>query len=329
MVQQAEHWAERKEEWDKARQSLSGLALNALDQIDAALWLIAGRRFSQAITALHTAVELLLKAELEKLHPLLIANRIDFPRLKYLLKERLPPPQIPPGELPDIDRTIQFHDALARVCDLYPDVRKWEKSLQKVQRARNNVVHHHDGGDANKYVHLICNSALPFLEEFVSRFTGIDLEKLLGRDVYREIRVACRLCEELESAGWTNYWHALKTVRTVMLYRDVEFPEPFDEQGWAVDDSDREFATADSLRRELADTWQGEIIRVDCRICGSYHAYAGVDEFDDEMLTDMDPHSLACACCGLRIERHDTGLAKVHFGAVSAAMIEQSMADDW
>jgi hypothetical protein len=215
MIEYIGHLAERRAEWKKARQSTSALIPNALEQIDAAIWLIAGGRYSQAIRALHAATELLLKSELEKFHPLLIADRIDYRLLKGLLKDELQKhsqfPSIVTGSL-DFDRTIKFDDALARASEIHPDLKEWKTELKKLQNVRNNIIHRHGNGDHDQYVPLMCMTALPFLEMFVSRSAQLDLEKLLGRDVYREVRVARHVCEELKRSGQTKYLHALKTV---------------------------------------------------------------------------------------------------------------------
>jgi hypothetical protein len=321
---------ERSSEWSKARESPSALVPNALEQIDAAIWLIAGGRYSQAITTLHTAIELLLKSELEKFHPLLIADRIDYRLLKGLLEGELRRhPQfqsLSAGPL-DFDKTITFTEALARIAEIHPDLKVLDSGLKQLQSIRNKIIHRRDAGDHDEYVYRICVTALPFLEMFALRSAQIDLEKLLGPDVYREIKVARRLCEELQRSGQTTYGHALKTVRTVMLYRNVDFPAPTDEDGWHVDESDRLFQTGESLKSELSSRWSGELVEVSCKICGSIYAYAGIEEVEGDNLADTEPHSVACAECGLFIERDDIGLAAAHFGSIPAELIAKSLDD--
>lgn len=325
------HYAERVAEMRKAQTAPSQLLTNALELIDGALWLVAGGRESQAVSALHNAIELVFKAELERIHRVLIADnkRLDYKSLKSLLKDAFL--NHPQGksliiEDYDLEKTITFSEALDRTKDLYPQVVKWERHLKRLQFARNDIVHY--GSDPNKkdeYVFLISVVALPFLVEFLAASNEIDLRKLIGQDIYREVDIALAVCLDIQKNQKTVFRNALKTVERAILYRNVEFPQPTDSEGWIKDNNDREFETAESLKRELRGRWQGEIVDAPCKICGSIHAFAEIEEFDETVPSEMPPLSLACAVCGLDLSREDTPLPQIHYGVISADDIENSM----
>lgn len=327
------HYAERLSEWKKAQTASSQLLTNALELIDSALWLIAGGRHSQAISALHNAIELTFKAELERVHRVLIADnrQLDYKSLKSLLKDAFlnhPQGKSLVIEDYDLEKTITFTEALARTKDLYPSIGKWERQLKQLQFARNDIVHY--GSDATKkdeYVLLIATVAFPFLAEFLSVSNGIDLRKLVGPDIYREVDVAYSVCKDIQEKNQVLFRNALKTVQRAMLYRNVEFPQPTDSAGWIKDNFDREFEAEESLKRELRQRWNGEIIDAPCKICGSIHAFAELDRIDETVSSDMAPLSLACAVCGLVLSREDSPLPQLHYGVISASDILQAMPD--
>lgn len=324
------HFLRHSSEWSKAREAPSSLVPHALEQLDAAIWLIAGSRHSQAVILLHTAIELLLKSELERLHPLLVVDRVDYKLLKSLLREELKQhPHVKVNDLNelDLDRTITFWEAFVRVTDIYPDLKSWEPGMRTLQQVRNQIVHHRGDASPAYFVNLICLTALPFIECFAQRSAQIDIGKLLGDEIYREVCVARRLCEAFEARGEAPCEYALQTVRTAVIYQDVYMPAPFDENGGLEDESDREYRIGECLLRDAQSSWPGLIVPVDCKICGSMYAYAGVD-LQDEVIVDQEPHSLACAQCGLWITHQQRGLAAAHFGMIPALLIEKAL-DQW
>lgn len=328
------HYAERIAEWKKAQNAPSQLLTNALELIDSALWLVAGGRNAQAVSALHNSIELIFKAELERVHRVLIADnrQLDYKSLKSLLKDAfLKHPQGKSLVIEDYDleKTITFTEAFSRTKDLYPQIGKWDRQLKQLQFARNDIVHY--GSDPNKkddYAFLIAAVAFPFLVEFLALSNDIDLRKLIGQDICREVDVASAVCSDMQKSGKAGFRVALKTVQRAVLYRNVEFPQPADAQGWIKDNFDREFDTAESLKRELRGKWKGEIIDTPCQICGSIHAFAEVNDFDEAEVFDMAPMSLACAVCGLDLSREDAPLPQIHYGLISAADIEKSMREN-
>src|ERR1700682_5144524 len=101
-------------EREKVKRLKSRLLVSALGVIEAACWLIAGDQYAQALVAFDSAIELVLKGELERIHRILIADtkKLDeFKTLKSLLKDAFL--QHPSGKdliIPDLDfeRTIYF-----------------------------------------------------------------------------------------------------------------------------------------------------------------------------------------------------------------------------
>src|SRR5262245_18539002 len=146
----------------KIRESHSPLAVSAMESLDAALWLLGGRREPQALSLLHNAIELALKGELENIHRALIADgrRWGYEELKAILREAfLAHPRGASVNLPefDIDRTITFDEAINRVKDLYPSLlTKWEKQLKKLHSFRNKLIHYgHEPSDISDFVEAI------------------------------------------------------------------------------------------------------------------------------------------------------------------------------
>ncbi|WP_157651450.1 hypothetical protein [Burkholderia ubonensis] len=309
---------QRNTEWTKASHAPSKLLPNALELIDGALWLVAGGRHSHAVAALHNAVELLFKAELERIHPILVADnrQLDYKSLKSLLKDAFQ--SHPHGktliiEDYDAEKTITFTEAHARIRDIYPSIKKWDQKLKILQSTRNDITHY--GSNENKiddYTFIITAIALPFLEEFLEISNDIDLKSFIGRNVSRELEIAHKVCQEIHKSGRGNFRVALKTVQRAILYRDVEFPAPFDREGWMLDESDRHFETLASLKRELRSVWTGDIVDTECQICGNVYAVAEIEKFDEDNPQEAIVLSFACAVCGLDLSRKDSPLPELH-----------------
>ncbi|WP_155983845.1 MULTISPECIES: hypothetical protein [unclassified Thioalkalivibrio] len=320
MAKYIEHIMERDREWRKAEESSSQLIKNALEAVDGAIWLVAGRRYALAVTSLHNSVELIFKAELEKIHRILIADnrRLDYKTLKRLLRDAFK--QHPQGadmdiEEFDIDRTITFADSFDRVMDLYPRLNDWKTEIKRLQAVRNDIVHY--GGDLSKreeYEYLIAAVAIPLLSEFLSDSSDIDLSAFLGRDVSRELDVAKKVCRLRGNVGRSVEIDALKTVRAVVLFREVDFPEPTDSDGWIQGADEREAEAASSLRAELRKEFKGNLIESSCRICGSAYCLVGFVDAEETEGDDSWPVVVACPGCGLSLSRDESLLVREHYG---------------
>jgi len=105
------------------------------------------------------------------------------------------------------------------------------------------------------------------------------------------------------------------------LHRDVQFPEPSDSDGWLDDNSDRDYKTIKSIKRDTK--WSGDILDVDCKICGSINAIVGIDFYEQDNPKDMVPKFIKCAVCGLDIEENDEYLAEKHFGIIPLKTVEE------
>lgn len=312
---------DRIEHRKKAASAPSLLLANSLDLIDSALWLIAGDRIAQALSSLHNAIELIFKAELERVHRVLIADsrQLDYKSLKSLLKDAFA--DHPRGkslaiEDFDLQKTITFSEAMSRAKDLYPQIGRWEKQLKGLQIVRNDIVHY--GSDREKddeYAQLIAATALPFLIEFLRDSNGIDLREFIGDTVYRELEIAIAVCQQMQSQSETSYARALKTVKYALLYCDVPPPVAFANDAVAEATLLHESMRAESLRRRLS--WTGRKLEVFCKICGSVDAFAEVDVDEDDEVLGAFPVSVACAKCRLEISRADSPLPQFHFGALT------------
>lgn len=324
--------ASRQRELDKAHASTSQLVVSALDHIDGGVWLIAGGQFAQALLCFHSAIELVLKCELEKIHRALIADygKLDYTALKSLLKEAFQ--THPKGRLMaiddfDLDKTITFDEAFKRSRDLFPTLAEWERKLKRLKDCRNDIAHY--GGDlgrSGEYAGVILSIAIPFLEAFLAESSEISLSAYLGPVVVRELKVAESLRARLLPLSKDSPAYILKTVAAAVLYRNVESPKPTDSNGWVFDSGRDEFEAAERLHRALVGRWNGAVIGVECRICGCSSAFVGIeavleDHYKDDTTTFV-PQFLACSGCGLQISPSDVHLAEEHFGRMSLKTVD-------
>ena len=222
----------RVAEWKKVTEQASQLLVNCLESIDASLWLVAGGRIPQALILLLNSIEIAFKAELERIHRVLIADtrRLDYTALKSLLRnDFLTHPRGQQMIIPefDMDRTISFTEAMERVKELYPLVNIWKPRLQELQTLRNDIVHY---GASKKqdtaYADRIATVAFPFLNDFLQESSNISLEKAVTSAVFREQLVAREVCERLKKDNEDGGSYVLGTVRLMMLYTFVDWPKP-------------------------------------------------------------------------------------------------------
>src|SRR5688572_10975704 len=78
------------DEHKKVQELNSRMLLSSVDFVEASLFLIAGGYLAQALVMLDNAIEVALKGELERIHPILITDTRelnDFGTLKGLLKD--------------------------------------------------------------------------------------------------------------------------------------------------------------------------------------------------------------------------------------------------
>jgi hypothetical protein len=61
------------EAMEAIRRERSPLLASAIETLDAAVWVLAGGSHAQAVSLFHTAIELSLKAELDRVHRALIS----------------------------------------------------------------------------------------------------------------------------------------------------------------------------------------------------------------------------------------------------------------
>lgn len=280
---------------------------------------MAGKQISQALILLHSSIELLLKAELERIHPALIARKkLDYQLLKSLLKKEY---QSHPGGknliIPDftIDNTISFTEAQMRVGELYPDlIDGWENYLKHLHSARNNIIHAgakiSEEGD---YIEIISTIAYPFLDEFLKIARDIDFDQRVSPEINREIKVSKWLCERLRKHEYILSSYVLKTVGHAVLHRYVSWPR-ISEGLLGLDDGTEDILLGEMEERYLKKEWKNsDWLRTDCRICGSWNTFvrARVISHENKKLLPLE---VRCATCGLEISEEEVYLAEAHIG---------------
>ncbi len=314
------------------------MLLSAMSMVEAAYWLIGGNRFAQALVMLDNAIELILKAELERIHPILIADTKElgkFETLKSLLKESFL--QHPIGKNLsiaefDIERTIYFEPAFDRATELYPSLTdKWRKRLlptkggdaNSLHALRNEIVHH--GGEKSaegQYVQAIVEVALPFIEELLALITQhepepIRLSHFLMEWTYREVGVASAVLAELRLSGMSPAAYAIAPLAHHIVWTFTRWPKPTDDQDTIVTHGWSDWSQyAD--RQKCPKGWDDSlVVEISCPICDSD---TGADYVPAKVLLEDEPleqkhlipEGFLCYVCGLLIEPSEKYLAR-HF----------------
>jgi hypothetical protein len=334
LIESAHFLAERR----KLEQLKSPMLLSAVSMIEAAYWLIAGNRFDQALVMLDNAIELVLKAELERVHPILIADTKglgNFQTLKSLLKDAFL--QHPAGKqisIPefDIEHTIHFDAAFDRATELYPSLgAKWRTRLlpakgddpTALHALRNEIVHH--GGDVaetGRYVEAIVEVALPFLEEFLGTITRdeaepVRLSHLLMEWTYREVGVAKAVLADLRSNAMPPAAYVIAPLAHHIVWTYTRWPKPTDDQDTIVSHCWNDW-DGFAERQKYPKGWDDSlIVEISCPICDSD---TGEGYLPAKVLLEsgpldqkrLVPEGFLCYVCGLRINPSEKYLAR-HF----------------
>jgi uncharacterized protein YlaI len=319
---------DHESEWKKVEQEKSALLFNCLASVRASLWLLAGDQIEQAVIILHNSIELAFKAELAQIHPILISEqKFNYRNLKTLLKKEFEShPRGVSLNIPDleIDRTINFSEAMKRVIELYPElIGKWESGIIRLQRARNNIVHSGARAlDKSEYIYVIAVVAYPFLEEFLQEAQDISLKLIIRPSIYREVSVAAELCERLKDIDKKLSPYVFKTIRHSVFYTYVDWPRA------SEDILGLESGTSDMLLGEVAEMyikreWANfNWMRVDCRICDNISTFVKLSNVSlaEQILTPIEVY---CPHCGLKIAENEQLLAEVHIGKITEDSSEQ------
>jgi hypothetical protein len=330
------------DEHKKVQELNSRMLLSSVDFVEASLFLIAGGYLAQALVMLDNAIEVALKGELERIHPILITDTRelnDFGTLKGLLKDaflkhtagnRIDIPEF------DIERTIYFDDAFDRVAELYPGLRDtWRKQLissqggrkDSLHALRNNIVHYGGNLASNgRYVAAIIDTAFPFLSELFQRMTGgtVSLPHLLKEWIYREVEVARLVLHDLQQQQESPQPYAIKTLQHHVLWTYAAWPAPNDDRATITYSGQTDWEQyVKRQKRELYHTWNEDfIVEVACPICGSEtgdgsYLQAQVllegNALDDDRLV---AEGFNCFVCGLRIFPEERFLAQYFVGQI-------------
>jgi hypothetical protein len=317
-------------EREKVKKLESRLVSSAVNMVEAAYWLIAGDSFAQALVLFDGAIELLLKGELERVHPILIADKQSLANYDLLLtfvKDSFN--RHPFGKnlhIPDIDieRTIYFGEAFDRIAKFYhPILDKWRGPLvNSLHKLRNEIVHH--GGSATargQYVSAIIEVALPFIEEFLALVTQhypepIRLSHLLFEWVYREVSVAQKVLNDLLRSGLPPAAYAIAPLAHHILWTNTQWPKPTDDQGTIASHGLGSWFEFDQ-RYKNPKGWNN-VVTIDCPICGSDTREGDLIParvlLEDEPLgrKQLVPEGFICLVCGFEINPSQKYLAR-HF----------------
>lgn len=308
----------------------SQLLVYCLDLVESALWSIAGRQDAQAIVQLDGCIEILFKAELEAIHRVLVADtrRLDYEGLKRLLRDAFhahPRGQNLQIEDYDIEQTITFAEAKKRVRDLIPTIKTWEKDIDRLHEARNEIVHYGpDRGRAGDYSRMLATVAFPFISEMLTQVAGVDFERLVTPPVQRELVVAKQVCDAARGDGVDVGPYCLRTVRWKVLHDRVQWPDP-DDDAESVSEDWREDAMIERVRRRFEKRWDPTLEHY-CRICGFYLAFVAV-EAELEPVRRLVPKAFVCPKCGLEIGDNDLYLAAMHIDDIPADKSEALLKD--
>ncbi len=320
-------------EYDKAfDHRLPVLLKSCLDSIDAALWLIAGHEYPQALSLLHNSVELALKAELAKIHPLLIADinssrRLNYEDFKPFLKDEFS--KHPQGSRLnikdfDLDKTISFTDALSRIKEIYPELfKQWDDKLKELQKYRNQIIHYGaNAADLDQYVYVISSIAFPFLDEFLIASHQGSLHKLLGSEIYREMLVARRIADRLHSEMLPPQTYVLRTVILKTLWTYSYFPEPKGEEGHQTM-FEKNYLLGEQAEKTIVRAWADDyFVKIICRICNGVWTFVKVQPVKEPEL-GLEPLALYCPICGLKITEEDKYLALYHVGEIEKRFVDK------
>lgn len=321
-------------EYKKIEALKSRLLWSAIEMTESAYWLIAGNNYAQSLVMFDGAIELLLKGELERVHPILIADRqslANYELLQSFVKDSFT------GHLagkhlhipdPNIERTIHFEEAFDRTAKLYrPALDKWADQLVKNQKSlhnlRNKVVHYgRTASEQGEYVSAIIEIALPFIEEFLALVTRDDAEPirlshLLYEWVYREVDVAKKVLNDLRVNRLPVATYAIAPLAHHILWTNTRWPSPTDDQDTIAHEG---FPPWFEYERRYKNPkgWTDNVVQIDCPICDSRTSDGEYVQarvlLEDEPLekTQLIPEGFICLVCGFEITPSQKYLAK-HF----------------
>lgn len=313
----------RSEAIKTLRDKHSLMAGSAFDYVDGAIWLIGGSRIPQALSLLHNAIELMLKAELESIHRALIADqkKMKYSDLKAILRDAfLSHPKGANVSVPDFDfdRTIAFPEALERVSELYPEIfKKWNPHLNRLHKFRNDIVHYGpDDALKSKYIEDIVLTAFPFIKLFADAAYPVKFEDLVMKRIDRELSVSFKVTEKLKKEKSEITFQVLKTVYFVTTYNASYFAEFVDKDGFIVFEGDREFELSEQCRQEFEkDGYYVDDDERSCLVCGNFQIFISYDLFD-EKTKEVRAVAARCPKCGFDISKKNKYLAHFHFGEV-------------
>jgi hypothetical protein len=317
-------------EYEKVKKLKSRLIWSAIKMVESAYWLVGGDNYAQALIMFDGAIELLLKGELERIHPILIADNkslANYEFLKSFIKDSFrnhPAGKHLPIPDPDIERTIYFGEAFDRVAKLYrPTLDKWSDRLVKNPKSLHNIrnaVVHYGVKEEGECVSAIIEIALPFIEEFLILITQDDtapirLSHLLYEWVYREVDVAKNVLNDLRKNSLPPAAYAIAPLAHHILWTNTRWTSPTDDQDSIACGISTPWSEYESKYKN-PEGWTDNVVKIDCPICKSHTSDGEYIQarvlLEDESLDrkQLIPEGFICLVCGFRIDPSQKYLAK-------------------
>lgn len=321
------------------RRERSPLLASSIETLDAATWVMAGGSHAQAVSLFHTAIELSLKAELDRVHRALIADRrgLEYNDLKRILRQEFaahPRGQalsIPPF---DIDKTITFLEAVDRVGDLYREViQPWRKRLEAFHQLRNDIVHAGRRGPSPLgEIEAILLVAFPFLKTFLGAVlpAGATVESLVMRRIYREFEVAHQAVEhrKRKSSQDPIGADALACLSRLIVFNRSHVADLWDRDGYLLDEGDRDYELGEQAKREFERDGLHHDFTGLCRICSNHSALISLELEEERASPRVYVKALSCFKCGLRLDGDSPeAIANIHFGPVEPDQMRAYLKD--
>ena len=278
--------SESKKREDALRNKPSAM-MSSIEYANAALWLIAGDLYSQAIVSIFSAIENVVKADLK-------ANNSSL----------------------DVDK-LSASRAIEMANDLHPDLftSQERERLTQFRHQRNDIVH---GGKQFFKNGIYCKdlvlNGIPFYIRYLSAVFGIGYWDVADIDVGREIDVAQQTCKLLESNNEDPDPYIFITARHKLLYSKVQWPQPTD-GALGLDEGGREDALVGNAEYYLRNEWGRSMVRISCRICHNHLAFVKTIEDTESIKPHWSgkiPVELCCPICGLEIGPQYRYLVECH-----------------
>jgi len=157
--------------------------------------------------------------------------------------------------------------------------------------------------------------AVPFIESFLMESRQISLEKLIRPDIYKEIKVAERVCLRLKQERSQPGEYVLYTVGTRLIATQSNYLSSYD--------GERDFELLKIKEREIEKKWGANwFLFTPCLICDGGTIFVKVHPSKKPMRT-LKPLAAECSKCELIITDSDKYLAEYHIDNIDDIAIKE------